>query len=50
MAVGPWLWDWSGAKGRAVARTGMAAGAEECVGAARAGIGWAGGAGIRFKT
>lgn len=48
--MGSWLWGWSGAKGRAVHRSGVAAGAQECAGAASAGNEWAGGAGIRFKT
>lgn len=39
VAVGPWLRDWRGAKSRAVPRSGMAAGAEECAGAARPGMG-----------
>lgn len=42
MAVGPWLRGWSGAKGRAISRPAMAAGAEECVGAAK-GREWVGG-------
>lgn len=49
-AVGPWPWVWSGARGRALCRSAMAAGALECAGAASAGSEWAGGAGIRFKT